>query len=209
MAPPRGPLLQYIYRLLYLASAVHENSLQAIARPLLDEAKGPRPRDMPEPLEERPSYMKRRARQLIMQAARIAEVGASMLDDNKRREIENLRAEAEGLLSMRMLKMMDMERAATRPATQYTKAAAGAAPGEPLPQYTRALLKTLLMLNVSPDIAKRIVLVDTGTGETGKGKKGVKGMDTGSGKGEKSAGSGKGGMKGQKGGGKFLKGKKQ
>ena len=170
-------------------NAVLNQRLSAIDRPLLDEAQGPLPRDMPEPKEQRPAYMKYRARRLYEQAARL--VHASMLDDKTRREIERLRAEADGLEAQRWSKMMDMERAAIRPATQYTYAAAGAEPGEPFPQFARALFQTLRGLEISDGVAKTIVRVDSGEGEKGKD-----GVDTGKGmKGMK-------GQKGQKGEGK-------
>jgi len=47
--------------------------LQAVRVPSLDASLDPRPRDMPEPVHERPNYMKRRARRLVHEAARLAE----------------------------------------------------------------------------------------------------------------------------------------
>ena len=52
-----------------------KHNLQAVGLPSLDEAPGPRPRDMPDPDCERPSYMKRRARQLLFKAADAAPNG--------------------------------------------------------------------------------------------------------------------------------------
>ena len=129
---------------------------------------------MPDPDCERPSYMKRRARQLLFEAARLAD--ASTLGEDQRAEIERMRSEAKMLHQRRMKKLTDMERAVTRPATRHTAAAWGARPGEPLPRFARALRRSLLDMGVERDLADR--LVDPGEEEDegkGRGKGGGKG----------------------------------
>ena len=134
--------------------------------------------------------MKQRARLLLRQAARLARLAdASTLRDDQRAEIARLRDAANRLKQERMQKMLDLERAASHPATHHTAAAWGADTGEPLPEFPRALRRTLLELDVSPDLADR--LVDTGEGPSG---------------GQKGKGN-KGGRKGEKGGRKGEKGK--
>ena len=130
-------------------------------------APGPRQRDLPDPVNERPSFMRQRARWLLRQSARLAE--ASTLADGQLAEIERLRDEAHGLLRERMQKLMDPARAVSRPATNHTAAAWGARPGEPQHEFPRALRRTLLVLGVSQAMADQ--LVDTGEGP-GEGKKG-------------------------------------
>ena len=134
--------------------------------------------------------MKQRARLLLRQAARLARLAdASTLGDGQRAEIARLRDEADRLLQERTQKLMDLERAGSHPPTRHTAAAWGARPGEPLPEFPRALRRTLLELGVSLDLADQ--LVDTGEGPSG---------------GQKGKGN-KGGRKGEKGGRKGEKGK--
>ena len=122
---------------------------------------------MPDPDCERPSYMKKRARQLLFEAARLADT--STLGEDQRAEIERMRSEATMLRQKRMEKLTDMERAVTRPATRHTAAAWGARPGEPLPRFARALRRSLLDMGVEQDLADR--LVDPGEEEDeGKGR---------------------------------------
>ena len=71
--------------------------------------------------------------------------------------------------------MKDLERAVSRPATRHTAAAWGARPGEPLPEFPRALRRTLLELGVLLDLADQLVDIgEEGEGDEGgwKGKKG-------------------------------------
>ena len=111
--------------------------------------------------------MKKRARQLLFKAARLAD--ASTLGEGQRAEIKRMRSEAKMLLQERMEKLTDTERAVTRPATRHTAAAWGARPGEPLPRFARALRRSLLDMGVDPDVADR--LVDPGKEEDeGKGR---------------------------------------
>ena len=131
---------------------------------------------MPDPVCERPSYMKRRARQLLFEAARLADT--STLGEDQRAEIERMRSEATMLRQKRMEKLTDMERAVTRPATRHTAAAWGAQPGEPLPLFARALRRSLLDMGVE-DLADSLVdpgeEEDEGKGRgkgAGKGRKG-------------------------------------
>ena len=126
---------------------------------------------MPDPEWQRPSFLKRQARLLLRQAACLAD--ASTLGADERAEIARLRGEADRLLQERTQKLIDLERAVSRPATRHTAAAWGARPGEPLPEFPRALRRTLLELGVSQDLADQ--LVDTegqGNKGGGKGKKG-------------------------------------
>ena len=114
--------------------------------------------------------MKQRARQLLRHAARLAD--ASTLGDGERAEIERLRGDADRLLQERMQKQMDMERAVSHPATHHTAAAWGAQPAEPLPEFPRALRRTLLELGVLQDMADKLVATGKGEGQKGEGKKG-------------------------------------
>ena len=91
--------------------------MQAVGLPPLDEAPGPRLRDLPDPVRERPSFMKRRARRLLHKAARLAD--ASTLGDELRAAIPRMRGAADWLLQERMRKQMDWERAVHHPATQH------------------------------------------------------------------------------------------
>ena len=137
-------------------------NLQAVGLPRLDDALGSRPRDFPDPINERPSYKKRRARQLLHKAACLATAGGD------RKAILRMRAEATELLVERKKQLMDFDRAASHPATMYTAAAWGAEPGEPLPEFPRALRRTLLELGVEVEFADK--LIDSrGTGGKGKG----------------------------------------
>ena len=142
--------------------------MQAVGLPSLDEAPGPRLRDLPDPVRERPSFMKRRARLLRQQAACLAD--ASTLGADPRAEIARMCGEADRLLQERTQKLKDLERAVSRPATRHTAAAWGARPGEPLPEFPRALRRTLLELGVEPDLAEQ--LIDTGEDQKGKGNEG-------------------------------------
>ena len=127
---------------------------------MLDEGPGPRTRDLPDPIHERPSTMKRHARKLLHEAARLAD--ASTLGDGDIARIERLRGEANRLRQERMQKLMDLERAVSHPATHHTKPAWGAQPGEPLNSFPRALRRTLLELGVPLETADQ--LVDPGRG---------------------------------------------
>ena len=99
---------------------------------------------MPDPVAERPSALKRRARQLLHEAARLAY--ASTLGGAEREEKERLLEEAQRLLHEREQKQKDMARAVSHPATRHTAAASGAQPGEPLEAFPRAVRRTLLVL---------------------------------------------------------------
>ena len=163
-----------------------EGDPQAVGLPFLDEAPGPRARDMPDPVAERPSALKRRARQLLHEAARLAY--ASTLGGAQREEKERLLEEAQRLLHEREQKQKDMARAVNHPATHHTEAASGAQPGEPREPFPRAVRRTLLVLGVEQGLADQLVRVEGEKGQKGEGTKG------------------KG--KGNKGGGKKGKGKR-
>ena len=128
---------------------------------------------MPEQWKDRPSYKRKLAQKLLRQAADLA-VASTHDDDDQRREVERLKAEAAMLLEERRSQLQDLDRAAWRPPTRYTQSAWGAAPGEPLPLFARAIRRTMLELGVAREKADR--MVDPGEPEQGKGKgKGVKG----------------------------------
>ena len=151
-----------------------EYILQAINQPLLDEATGPRPRDMPEQWKDRPSYKRKLAQKLLRQAADLAVASTHDDDDQRRQQVGRLQSEAAVVIAERNKQLRDLDRAAWRPATQYTQSAWGAAPGEPLPLFARAIRRTMLELGVPRELADR--MVDPGEPEEGKGKgKGVKG----------------------------------
>ena len=129
---------------------------------------------MPEPMRQRPSYKKKRAQWLLHKAAGMLAVASTHSDDDQMREVERLKAEALQLLDERLTQLHDLDRAAWRPPTRYTESAWGAAPGEPLPLFARAIRRTMLELGVARELADR--MVDPGEPEEGKGKgKGVKG----------------------------------
>ena len=138
---------------------------------------------MPDEPTERPSYKKKEARRLLRQAARLADsLCASTPGDEQvqREEIARLKSEADRLLEERRQKLMDFDRAAFRPPNQYTQAAWGALPGEPLPEFPRALRRMLLELGVGVDLADK--LVDPGEGkDLGKDGKDKKGQGKGKG----------------------------
>ena len=71
--------------------------------------------------------------------------------------IARLKGDAERLFHERTLKLEDLGRAATRPATLHTQKAWGAEPGEPLQEFPRALMRTLLQLGVSQQDAERLI----------------------------------------------------
>ena len=152
---------------------------------MLDHAPGPRPRDLPDPVWERPRFMKMKARQLLHQAARLAADASTLGAVCRRSEIESLRDDAHRLLDLRTQKLNDLVRAGSHPATHHTRAAWGAQPGEPLPLFLRALRRTLLALRVREEVVHK--LIDTG----GQGE-GEKGGRKGKGKGGGRKGKGKG-----------------
>ena len=151
-----------------------EQYLQAVGLPPLDAHVGPRHRDMPDEPTERPSYKRQQARWLLRQAARLADslACASTPGDErkKREEIARLKSEADRLLEERRQKLMDVDRAAFRPPNQYTEAAWGALPGEPLPEFPRALRRMLLELGVGVDVADKMVDPGAGKGKDTKGR---------------------------------------
>ena len=159
--------------------------------PLLDEAPGPRPRDMPDPTSERPSAMRRRARRLL----RAAWACASTLGDAQREAKERLLQVAQLLLDERERMQKDLARAVTHPATHHTAAASGAQEGEPLEAFPRAVRRTLLELGVEQTLADQLIRVEGEKGQKGQKGEGTKGEGTGN----------KGG--GKRGGGKTGKGK--
>ena len=125
---------------------------------------------MPDPVPERPSNMKQRARMLLSKAAHLA--NASTIGVFVRTEIERLHGKANRLLQEKRQKQMDLLRAVSHPATHHTAAAWGVQPGEPLPEFPRALRRTLLELGVLQDMADKLVDTGKGEGQKGEGKKG-------------------------------------
>ena len=140
---------------------------------------------MPDPIAERPSFLKRRAGRLLAKA--------STLGGDQREEKERLLQEAEQLLNERLRMLKDLARAVTHPATHHTATASGAQEGEPPKLFPRALRRTLLVLGVEQATADKLIRVE--------GEKGQKRQ-----KGEGTKGGGKKGG-GKKGGGKKGKGK--
>ena len=122
---------------------------------------------MPEPWKDRPSYKRKLAQKLLRQAADLA-VASTHDDDDRRREVERLKTEAELLLAERMSQLQDLDRAAWRPPTRFTQSAWGAAPGEPLPLFARAIRRTMLELGVAREKADQ--MVNAGESEEGKGQ---------------------------------------
>ena len=135
---------------------------------------------MPDPIAERPSFLKRRAWRLLAQA--------STLGGDQREVKERLLQEAKQLLNERLRMLKDLARAVTHPATLHTATASGAQEGEPLDHFPRAVRRTLLVLGVEQGLADQLVRVEGEKGQKGEGTKG------------------KG--KGNKGGGKQGKGKR-
>ena len=119
---------------------------------MLGEATQPRPRDMPDPVNERPSTMKRRARLLLRQAQACASTPGE--------EYDRLTQEAEQLLRKREALLKDPERAVNHPATQHTAKQWGAEVGAPLDHFPRALRRTLLDLGLSTMDADHFVRVE-------------------------------------------------
>ena len=66
-----------------------EQNLQAVNLPALDQAPGPRLRDLHDPVRERTRFLKQRAARLLRQAARL--VDASTLADGRRASVTQLR----------------------------------------------------------------------------------------------------------------------
>ena len=143
---------------------------------------------MPDPISERPSEMKRRARLLLHEAKTLA-------SDAQREKKEGLLQEAQWLLDERQRIQKDLARAATHPATHHTAAASGALEGEPREAFPRAVRRTLLELGVEQTLADQLIRVEGEKGQKGQKGEGTKGKGTGN----------KGG--GKKGGGKKGKGK--
>ena len=141
---------------------------------------------MPDPIAERPSFLKRRAWRLLAKASTLG-------GDQQREEKERLLQEAKQLLNERLRMLKDLARAVTHPATHHTATASGAQEGEPLGSFARALRSTLLVLGVDQTLADQLIRVE--------GEKGQKRQ-----KGEGTKGGGKKGG-GKKGGGKKGKGK--
>ena len=133
---------------------------------------------MPDPMRERPRYMKKQAWDLLGMAASVAARASTPgeLSEEDRRELRRLRQEAGELIRRKLEIQGDVDRATSRPATRHTPQASGAQPGEPIEHFVRALLNALLTLGVGRELAAR--MVDTGGGQggekgnRGKGRKG-------------------------------------
>ena len=123
---------------------------------------------MPEQWKDRPSYKRKLAQKLLRQAADLAVASTHDDDDRRRQKVGSLKSEAAVLIAERNQQLRDLERAAWRPATQYTQSAFGAAPGEPLPIFARAIRRTMLELGVAREKADQ--MVDAGESEQGKGQ---------------------------------------
>ena len=106
---------------------------------------------MPDPIAERPSFLKRRAWRL----------NASTLGgDQPPEEKERLLQEAKQLLNERLRMQKDLDRAVNHPATHHTATASGAQEGEPPCLFPRALRRTLLDLGLSVRDADHFVRVE-------------------------------------------------
>ena len=145
-------------------------------------APGPRQRDMPDPISERPSEMKRQARRLLHEASACA---STLGRDAARQEKQRLLQEAQRLLEQRERVQKDLTRAVTHPATHHTAAASGAQEGEPHEQFPRALRRTLLELGVPQDLADQLVCIEGEKGKEGGGRKGWGGKKGMKGKGQR------------------------
>ena len=110
--------------------------------------------------------MKRQARRLFGEAARFA--AALTRGDGNGAEIERLHGEAQRLRQKTKEIQMNLERAFSHPATQYTLEASGAEGDEPPHIFPRALPMVLREMDVSPEMVNW--LTNTGKGK-GKGQK--------------------------------------
>ena len=119
-------------------------------------------------MKERPSYKRRLAQKLLRQAADLAVASTHDDDDRRRQKVGILKSEAAVLIAERNKQLRDLDRAAWRPPTQYTQSAFGAAPGEPLPIFARAIRRTMLELGVAREKADQ--MVNAGESEQGKGQ---------------------------------------
>ena len=146
-------------------------NLQAVGFPTLGQYPGPRPRDMPDPLPQRPSFMKQRARTLRREAARLAD--DSILGDADRAEIQRMYDDAEELDRARTRMLQDVGRAVNHPATHHTREASGAMAHEPTSTFTRAMRRMLVLeMRVSDDFADTLLGSNSRGGRGGKGGKG-------------------------------------
>ena len=108
-----------------------EQNLQAVNLLALDQASGPRLRDLHDPVRERTSFSKQRAARLLRQAAHFVDASTlgddqrPGLADDRRASVTQLRERAQQMLQERAQKLRDMERAASHAATHYTEAAWG------------------------------------------------------------------------------------
>ena len=98
---------------------------------------------------------------LLREPTRGDTLGARVATRKQRDEIERKRREAHALLQEALRKQRDLNTAATHPPTQYTTAAWGARTDEPCDAFPRALRRTLLELNVPPDMADLFVRAST------------------------------------------------
>ena len=78
------------------------------------------------------------------------------------------------MLQERAEKLVAMERAASHSATHYTEAAWGAEPGEPLPEFPKALRRIMLDLGAPQDLANKMVNTGENPSEGEKGNTGGK-----------------------------------
>ena len=138
---------------------------------------------MPDPICERPSTLKAQARLLLLDSARLVNeannlaLGEEGIPPEYSEEITRKAAEANRLLDERSRILRDPARAVNHPATIHTQAASGAAAGEPMHHFPRALRMTMLELGVPHVIADTLIATgeDKGAGKgKGKGKKGGK-----------------------------------
>ena len=134
-----------------------------------------RTRDLPEDVTRLMS-LKRRARELIQDAAHLADglsvdvditADASTLGDDERAVLEDIhhkRIEAKELLEVRMAKLTDAEQAS------------GAGPDEPKCLFPRALRRSLVALGIAEDDANKLIdVTDPGAKGRRGGRRGLPG----------------------------------
>ena len=150
-----------------------DRRLDAIEFPKLDEQLpqgAPRNIDPPDPISERPSYMKKKARQCIVKAKKLEceastrrQTWGAEADRAKAREY---RDQAKVHDKERNRIQQQLTRAVKHPCTEYTYEASGAAVGESPLHYVRAICTALGWLGMDKQIARRLANV----GGVGKGK---------------------------------------
>ena len=127
---------------------------------------------MPDPMQERPSFMKQRVMALRREAARLAD-DSTLGDADRRAKIQHKYEEAEELDRARTRMLQDVGRAVNHPATHHTREASGAKAHEPTSHFARAMRRMLVLeFGVSDDFADTLLGSNSRGGRGGKGGKG-------------------------------------